>query len=430
MLTLAFIVFIVLMVAGLDVGFSMLAGALIGLLLKTDMVTDVVVVPLTMHNSVDVIALIAVPLFILAGEFMNQGGVTRRLIEWSMAMVGHWRGSLSQVSVVTNFIMAGISGSAVADASAIGAAMLPSMKQEGYREGYAGAVIAAGAMLGPIIPPSIPMIVYAVVANASVIRLFLSGVIPGILLTIGYMILCWIYAKRHGYPPRARSSWRERATVTRQSIWALIMPVIIVLGIRSGLFTDTEASAVIALYALVVGVIIYRELPVRKLPEVFYQGARTAGVILFLLAASGPFAWLLSESQISEGIAEGVLSITKNPFLAMMIVNVVLLLMGTILEPLPAMIIATPALLPLQHAIGADPTFFGLIIVLNLMTGMLHPPMGLLLFVVAGVGKIPILSIAIGILPFMAWAVAVLTLVTAFPALATWLPNLVVGAAM
>jgi tripartite ATP-independent transporter DctM subunit len=430
MLTLAIVVFLVLMVAGLDVGFSMLAGALIGLVLKTDLVTDVVVVPLTMHNNVDVIALIAVPLFVLAGEFMNQGGVTRRLIEWSMSMVGHWRGSLSQVSVVTNFIMAGISGSAVADASAIGAAMLPSMKEEGYRGGYAGAVIAAGAMLGPIIPPSIPMIVYAVVANASVIRLFLSGVVPGILLTIGYMALCWIYAKRHGYPTRPRSSWRERATVTRKSIWALIMPVIIVLGIRSGLFTDTEASAVIALYALVVGVIVYRELPIRNLPAVFYQGARTAGVILFLLAASGPFAWLLSESQMSEGIAEAVLSVTHNPFLAMMMVNVVLLLMGTILEPLPAMIIATPALLPLQHALGLDPTFFGLIIVLNLMIGMLHPPMGLLLFVVAGVGKIPILSIAVSILPFLAWALVVLTLCTAFPPLATWLPNLVVGAAM
>lgn len=427
MLTLALIAFLLLMVVGFDVGFSMVAGALLGLGLKTDRATDAVMIPLTMHGGVDQAALIAVPMFILAGEFMNRGGVTQRLVNWSLAMVGHWRGSLSQVSVVTNFIMSGVSGSAIADASAIGGALIPAMKREGYKPGYAGAVIAAGAMLGPIIPPSIPMIVYAVVANVSVIRLFLSGIIPGILLAVGYMVICAVVARRHGYPARERTGWAERARVTRRSIWALVMPVLILGGIRSGLFTDTEASAAIAVYALVIGLFVYRDMKVAELPSVFYDAARTAAVILFLLAAAGPFGWLISESRVAAELSAAILAITQDPHLALLIVNVVLLILGTVLEPLPALIIATPALLPLQTALGIDPIHFGLIVVMNLMIGMLHPPMGLLVFVTAAVGKIPVTAVAWEVIPFLLWAIAVLLLVSFFPSLALWLPSILTG---
>jgi tripartite ATP-independent transporter DctM subunit len=426
-LILALVLFFALLIVGFDVGFSMLFGAVFGVFFKPDRATDAVIVPLTMHAGIDSAALIAVPMFILAGEFMNRGGVTRRLVDWSLAMVGHWRGSLSQVSVVTNFIMSGVSGSAVADASAVGAALIPSMKQEGYRPGYAGAVIAAGAMLGPIIPPSIPMIVYAVIANASVIRLFLAGIVPGLLLAGGYMVICAVTARRHGYPARARTGWGERLAVTRRSIWAIIMPLVILGGIRSGLFTDTEASAAIAVYALLIGLFVYRDMKLRDLPSVFYDAGRTAAVILFLLAAAGPFSWLISESRIAAGVADSILSITRDPFLALLIVNALLLLVGTVLEPLPALIILTPALLPVQQALGLDPTHFGLIVVMNLMIGMLHPPLGLLLFVVSAVGRIPIVSVAWEILPFLAWAIVVLLLVSFVPGLATFLPNLIVG---
>ncbi len=427
MLALALVAFLLLMVIGFDVGFAMISGALLGLGLKSDRATDSVMIPLTMHGSVDQAALIAVPMFILAGEFMNRGGVTRRLVEWSLAMVGHWRGALSQVSIVTNFIMSGVSGSAIADASAIGGALIPAMKKEGYRPGYAGAVVAAGAMLGPIIPPSIPMIVYAVVANVSVIRLFLSGILPGILLAIGYMVICAIVARRHGYPAREKVTWTERARVTRKSIWALVMPVLILGGIRSGLFTDTEASAAIAFYALVIGLFVYRDMKMRELPGVFYDASRTAAVVLFLLAAAGPFGWLISESRVAAELSAAILSITRDPHAALLIVNVVLFILGTVLEPLPALIIATPALLPLQQALGIDPIHFGLIVVMNLMIGMLHPPMGLLVFVTAAVGRIPVTQVAWEVIPFLLWAIAVLLLVSYIPGLALWLPALVIG---
>jgi tripartite ATP-independent transporter DctM subunit len=261
MIVLSTLVFFALLVVGLDVGFSMLLAALIGMLLRSGSgIIDPVMAPLALVSAVDSPALVTVPLFILAGEIMNHGGVTRRLIAWSSAMVGHFRGSLSQVALITNLIMAGISGSAVADASATGSVLIPAMKKEGYKPGYAAAVIAAGSMLGPILPPSIPMIIYGILANLSILRLFLAGVVPGLLLCAGYMVICAYIARRRNYVARERSSWSTRASITRSSIWALMMPVLIILGIRSGLITDTEAAGMICVYALIIGLFVYRDL--------------------------------------------------------------------------------------------------------------------------------------------------------------------------
>jgi tripartite ATP-independent transporter DctM subunit len=416
-ITISVFLFFFLLIAGLDVGFSMIVAALAGMILHSGGGIDPIMAPMNLVSGVDSAALIAVPLFVLAGEVMNHGGLTRRLIDWSTAMVGHFRGSLSQVAMTTNLVMAGISGSAVADATATGALLIPSMKKEGYKPGYAAAVIAAGAMLGPILPPSIPMIVYAVIANISVAKLFLAGIIPGLMLFAGYVAICAIIARRRNYLAKPRATWREQVRSTRVAIWALMVPVLIIFGIRSG---------VICIYALVVGVFIYRDLKVRDLGTVFYGAAKTSAVILFLLAAAGPFSWLMSEAHVATMISQSILGISKDPLIVLMVVNLLLLAVGMVFEPLPALVMFVPTLLPIQAALGIDSIHFATVVIINLMIGMLHPPVGLLILITAAIGRVRLWSVAVETLPFLAWSLMVLVLVSVFPFLVTWLPNVAI----
>ncbi len=423
MLYLLFVSFLLLLLFGFDVGFSMIAAALIVIVFKTGQSVDAVTVPLSMLAGIDSYALVQVPLFILAGELMNQGGLTMRLIAWSQSLLGHLRGSLGHTSILTNLVMAGVSGSAVADAVATGKPLIPAMVRARYGEGFAGAVIAAGALLGPIIPPSIPMVVYGQLSNQSVIKLFMSGVVPGLLLAGGFMVLCTVIARRRNYAPSVRATWAERGRATQSAGWALLMPVIIILGIRFGLVTDTEAAAVAALYALVVGLFIYRTIGLRTLPALLTATGQSTGAILFLLAAAGPFSWLVAESQVGAAVTALIRSITTDPTGTLLIINAMLLLIGCIIEPLPAMIIFVPTLLPLVSQLGIDPIQFGCVVVLNLMIGMLHPPIGLLLFVVSSVGRVPIKAVMVESLPFLAWSLIVLGATIVFPPIATWLPS-------
>lgn len=423
MLTLIFVLFLVAVLAGFDVGLSMIGAAVVGMILHPGNPVDLIMVPLTATSSINDATLVTIPLFVLAAEIMNHGGLTRRLVEWALSMIGHVRGSLSQVSIVSNLIMAGVSGSAVADAAATGGLLVPAMKKEGYPDGYAGAVVAAGAMLGPIIPPSIPMIIYAVIANVSVLKLFMAGILPGLLLAAGYMAICYLIARRNNYPSRPRQTWRVVLATTQYSIFALGMPLIIVLGMRFGFVTDIEASAVAALYALLVSVFVYRAIGWREMTRVFYLASRSAAAVLFLLAAAGPFGWLLAEAKINDAIADGILALTSDPLIGLLLINLILLLIGCFLEPLPALVIFVPSLLPVGAALGIDPVQLGLVMVLNLMIGMLTPPVGLLLFVVAGIGDIPIARVIRAILPFLFWSLTVLLLATFFPAIVLWLPS-------
>jgi TRAP-type transport system large permease protein len=423
MLALLFLTFLLLLIIGFDVGFSMVLAAWAGVQFKTERAVDGAMVPLAMINGVDSYALVQIPLFILAGELMNQGGLTQRLIDWSQAMVGRLRGSLGHVSIITNFIMAGVSGSAVADAVATGKPLIPAMKKEGYGEGFAGAVIAAGALLGPIIPPSIPMVVYAQIASQSVIKLFMSGIIPGILLALGFLVICSIVARIRKYPRPEPVSWIQRRVSTQRAAWALMMPLIVIFGIRFGVVTDTEAAAVAALYALLVSLFIYRSIRFTELPSLLAQAGKSAAVILFLLAAAGPFSWLVAESQVSAKAITLIKSVSTDPTIVLLTINGFLLLVGCILEPLPAMIIFVPTLLPLGAELGIDPIQFGSVIVLNLMIGLIHPPIGLLLFVVSNVGRVSLKLVMIESLPFLAWSLVVLLLAILYPPITTWLPS-------
>jgi TRAP-type transport system large permease protein len=422
MLILLFFAFIIALLIGLDVGFSMLLSAWLGVGYRGDDV-NAVMIPQFLVAGVDTYALVQVPLFILAGELMNQGGLTLRLIDWAQAMVGRLKGSLGHVSVLTNLIMAGVSGSAVADAVATGKPLIPAMKKAGYGEGFAGAVIAAGALLGPIIPPSIPMVVYAQLSNQSVVKLFMAGVMPGLLLAAGFMVICSIMAHLRDYPSTAPVSLRGKAQATGRAGWALLMPVIIIGGIRFGYTTDTEAAVVAVVYSLFVSLFIYRGIRASGLKKLFYEAGRSTAVILFLLAAAGPFSWLVAESQISQTVVDTIHTWSSNPIMVLLIINGFLLLIGCIIEPLPAMIIFLPLLIPLGAQVGIDPIQFGAVVVLNLMIGLMHPPIGLLLFIVSSVGKVPIGKVMWEILPFLAWALVVLVLTIVFPPIATWLPS-------
>ncbi|HEX7952993.1 MAG TPA: TRAP transporter large permease, partial [Burkholderiales bacterium] len=311
MLLLLFIAFILALLVGFDVGFSMILSAWLGVVYRGDAV-DPAMMPLSMIAGVDTYALVQVPLFILAGELMNRGGLTMRLIDWAQAMVGRVKGSLGHVSILTNLVMAGVSGSAVADAVATGKPLIPAMKREKYGEGFAGAVIAAGALLGPIIPPSIPMVVYAQLSSQSVVKLFMAGIVPGLLLAAGFMVVCSAVARLRNYPSRPAVPWRGKAAATGRAGWALLMPVIIIGGIRFGLVTDTEAAAVAVIYSLLVSIFIYRGIGLRELPRLLFESGRSTAVILFLLAAAGPFSWLVAESQVSQTVVDTIQAWSTN----------------------------------------------------------------------------------------------------------------------
>ena len=422
MLPLLFIAFLLALLIGFDVGFSMILSAWLGILAKPGDVIDTAMMPLSMIAGVDSYALVQVPLFILAGELMNRGGLTMRLIEWAMALVGRLKGSLGHVSIITNFVMAGVSGSAVADAVATGKPLIPAMRKEGYGEGFAGAVIVAGALLGPILPPSIPMVVYAQISSQSVVKLFMAGVVPAILLAAGFLVVCSIVARYRSYPSRPPVDFTAKLRATGNASWALMMPVIVIGGIRFGLLTVTESAAVAVLYALVVSFVVYRGITLRQLPKLIFHAGRSTAIVLFLLAAAGPFSWLVAESQINQTVIDTIQSISTNPIVVLLIVNVFLLLIGCIVEPLPAMIIFLPLLIPLGAQVGIDPIQFGAVVVLNLMIGLMHPPIGLLLFVVSSVGKLRLGPVMWEVLPFLIWALAVLVLTIVFPPITIWLP--------
>jgi tripartite ATP-independent transporter DctM subunit len=401
----------------------MIFSAWLGILAKPDDVIDMAMMPLSMIAGVDSYALVQVPLFILAGELMNGGGLTMRLIEWAQSLVGRLKGSLGHVSVITNFVMAGVSGSAVADAVATGKPLIPAMRKEGYGEGFAGAVIVAGALLGPILPPSIPMVVYAQISSQSVVKLFMAGVVPAILLAAGFLVVCSIVAKYRNYPAREAADFKTKIRATGRASWALMMPVIVIGGIRFGLLTVTEAAAVAALYALFVCTAVYRGIKLRELPKLIFSAGRSTAIILFLLAAAGPFSWLVAESQVNQTVIETIQHISTNPIVVLLIINAFLLLIGCIVEPLPAMIIFLPVLIPLGAQVGIDPIQFGAVVVLNLMIGLMHPPIGLLLFVVSSVGKLRIGPVMWEVLPFLGWSLVVLILTIVYPPITTWLPS-------
>jgi tripartite ATP-independent transporter DctM subunit len=418
--------FFLLLAMGTPIVFAMALSALV-LLLTLERDLPLTLVPHQMVAATDSFLLLAIPLFFLAGELMNAGGITTRLVRFATGLIGHIRGGLAYVTIVASMIMSGFSGSAVADASAVGSVLIPSMRRNGYHAEFAAAVTGAAATAGPIIPPSIPMIIFAAVGEVSVGALFLAGVVPGLLLG-GYLMAAvfWI-SRRRGYPTQARVSWREFGRATLDASWALLAPVIVLGGILVGFVTPTEAAALAVLYSLLIGLFVYRELRWRDLPALLRQSAVATGVVMIIVAASGIMGWEVANLRVGEQVLNTIQAVSPGPWFVLLLINVLFLILGCLLDPLAIIIIFVPVFLPLVKAAGIDMVHFGLVVVLNVTIGLLTPPVGYLLYVTAALSGTRVEAVVREVMPFLVVLFVVLLLCTYWPAMVLSVPRLVLG---
>jgi tripartite ATP-independent transporter DctM subunit len=416
-------VFLVSMIIGVPVVFALALGPLVGILFDGRSVF-LNLIPQRLFVGINVYPLLAVPLFVLAGEIMNVGGITQRLVDFSQKLVGHLRGGLGHVTIVSATVFSGISGSAVADASALGKILIPSMARDGYHKDYAAAVVAAATVLGPKFPPSLIMVIYAYIMQLNVAALFAAGCIPGLIIGAGLMAANYCVAKRRGYPvAERRASAREIAVSFKGAFWALVAPFLILGGILGGVFTPTEAAAAAVLYAFIVSVVVTREMPWRELPEVLYRTAVISAAILLVVGTAMIFSWIAGLSGITVKIGEYLFSLSSNPYVLLFLINVLLLIAGCFLDAGPAILILGPILGPTLAQLGVDPLHFAIVMCVNLSLGLATPPMGLLLFVVSAMSRESILRIAVQMWPFYLVHLAVILLITYVPEIALWLPR-------
>jgi len=381
----------------------------------------------TIFGGLATFPLLAIPLFMLAGNLMKEGGLTPDLVNFARLLLGHIRGGLGQATILACAIFAAISGAAVATAVAIGVVMIPAMKKAGYDEGTAAALTGTAACLGPLIPPSIPFIIYGVAANVSIAGLFLGGVLPGILLAGTLMIYMYVVAVKRDYPRDSRTPGKEILIAAWKAMPALFMPVLIMGGILSGIFTPTEAAGVTVLYAAIIGAFYYRKLTIRSLPKVLLASGLESGMVMLLIAMSEPFAWFVAVDQIPQRLVDWISTVTTSPYMILLLVNIFLLLLGIPVETAPALVIVTPVLAPIAAAVGIDPIHMGIVICLNLVLGLITPPVGAVLFAVCGTANISLQRLSKAIWPLFLVSVAVLAVVTYLPWLSTVLPKLFLG---
>jgi C4-dicarboxylate transporter DctM subunit len=417
--------FIFLLAVGAPIAFCIGISGLAGLMQLGDI--PLLLIPHMMFQGSDSFPLLAVPFFVLAGALMNAGGITRRLVNFANLLVGHVRSGLALVNVVASMFFAGVTGAAVADTSAIGSVLIPTMNEEGYNIDFSAAITAASSTMGPIIPPSIPMIIYGVSAEQSIGALFLAGIIPGLLIGLALMAVAYFSNSQ----PQGRSVSRGDAATLRSlllgvkdALLALFMPAFILGGILAGIFTPTEAAAVSVLYAFFVGRFVYNELSWRQLPALMKESLVVTAIIMFIIANAAVFGWLVAALQLPQKIIALLTTGISSRWLILILINFFLLLVGTIMETTASLIILTPVLLPLAKQIGLDPIHFGTIMVLNLVIGLTTPPLGVCLFVSSGIAGISLERISRAMIPFLLAAIVVLLLVTYIPSLSMWIPQM------
>jgi tripartite ATP-independent transporter DctM subunit len=415
---------LVLLALNVPVAFAMLTTSIIYLAITQEV--PLIIVAQQVGAGTDKFLLLAIPFFFLAAEFMNTGGIMHRLVDLAGAMVGHIRGGLGHVNVVASMLFAGMSGSAVADAAGMGRIEIEMMRKSGYPLAFSGAITAASATIGPVIPPSIPFVVYGSLAGVSVGKLFLAGVIPGVAMGLFLMGSVWVLAGRRSFPT---ATWAGFGHLGRELIHALpvlALPVIILGGIFSGVFTATESAIVAAAYALLIGLLL-RELRLADIVPILIRVGTDSARIMMIVVAATLYSWILAREGAPQAVASVFLNLTDQPWLLLLLINVLLLLLGCFMEPLPIMVIVVPTMLPLVQALGIDLVHFGVIVTLNLMIGLITPPIGIVMFTVMEITKIPIESFSRAIWPFFAALVLVLALITYVPGLVLLLPELIYG---
>ncbi|MBQ7456558.1 MAG: TRAP transporter large permease [Desulfovibrio sp.] len=414
--------FVLILASGASIGVALGLSSAIVLYALLDL--PLVVVVQRMFTSVDSFSFMAVPFFMLAGAFMSDGGVTRRIVDFSMALVGALAGGLALVVAVAGMFFAALSGSSAATTAAIGASMIDEMERRGYPRSFAAAVVASGGTVGIVIPPSITMVVYGAIANTSIADLFLAGFAPGILMGVSMCVVSWVISKKNGYIGEGKFSFARIGKSFVECFWALMMPVIILGGIYSGIFTPTEAAAVAAVYGAFVGFVIYKELKLSDLPKTLLNAAFNTTMIMFVVGAANLFGWILTNAQVPHMLAASFAQLTTSPLVFLILVNILLLFIGTLINASAAVVILTPILLPVAMGLGIDPVFFGVLMVVNLAIGCITPPVGLDLFVVASITGISIDTVTAKVMPYLLILLADLLLLTYFPQIITFLPNM------
>jgi tripartite ATP-independent transporter DctM subunit len=384
---------------------------------------DLVVVH-RMIAGVDSFPLLAIPFFIMAGSLMNSSGITERIYDFALALVGWLKGGLGHVNVVGSVIFAGMSGTAVADAGGLGNIEIRAMRDHGYDVDFAVGITGASSTIGPIIPPSLPMVIYGVMANCSIGQLFAAGLIPGLLMAGTMMIMVAWYAHVRGFNRDATFAWSVLVHTTKRAFLPLMTPVLLIGGMTTGIFTPTEAAIAATFYALVLGLFVYRTLNLRGLVKVSMETAETTAIILLIVAGASIFGWLITTTKVTDDVANLVLSITSEPWAVLLLVNIFLLVVGCFMETIAAITILVPVLLPLMEKIGVDPVHFGLIMVLNLMIGLLTPPVGMVLYILARVANISFERTTKACAPFLVPLLVTLGVVTYWPAMVLWLPTI------
>jgi tripartite ATP-independent transporter DctM subunit len=382
-----------------------------------------------MYSAVSSFPLLAIPFFILAGNLMNAGGMTDRIFGFARTLVGHVRGGLAHVSVLASMLFAGVSGAALAEAMGLGTIEIKAMKDGGFDKTFAGAVVASSSTIGPVIPPSIPMVIYAALAEVSVGALFLGGVVPGVLMGLGIMLVIYVLSVRRAYRAETRATLAQVARAGVDGLLGLIAPAIIMGGILGGVFTPTEAAVAAVLYALLVGALVYRELDPKRLAAILWDTVDQTVRVMFIIAAAGAFGWLLIYLRAPQAIVEALAALTDSPWVILLILNFVLLVLGCFMEGIAILLLTVPIFVPVLARFGIDPVHFGVVMTLNLMIGLLTPPVGMVLYAVSTIADVPVVRLARELAPFIAVLAGVLFLITYVPALVTWLPSVVMGGA-
>jgi C4-dicarboxylate transporter DctM subunit len=418
-----FAILIVLMLTGMPISISL--GLTVLTFLFTMTQVPIESVALKLFTGIEKFEIMAIPFFILAGNFLTHGGVARRMINFASSMVGHWHGGLALAGVFACALFAAVSGSSPATVVAIGSIILPAMVKQGYPKRFGAGVVTTSGALGILIPPSIVMVMYSVTTNTSVGQLFMAGVVPGILLAFLLGLTTWGIARKRGYPRMQKATWGERWTAFRRSAWGLFLIVIVMGGIYSGVFTPTEAAGIAAVYAFVISVYVYKDLKIKQVGKVLLDSAAMSAMLLYIITNAVLFSFLMTSENVPQAMASWLTGQGLGPIGFLIVVNLLLLLAGNVMEPSSIVLIMAPILFPVATQLGIDPVHFGIIIVVNMEVGMCHPPVGLNLYVASGITKMGISELTVAVTPWLLTMIGFLLLITYVPEISLWLPRMV-----